>query len=68
MRVGNLSTREAEVAKLVADGLTNSQIGERLGISRHTVAAHLRSIFAKLGERHRAGVAAQVWKCPEKFS
>jgi DNA-binding CsgD family transcriptional regulator len=40
-----LSLREREVCALVAEGLTNVEIGEALGISRATVATHLRKAF-----------------------
>ncbi|WP_169803851.1 response regulator transcription factor, partial [Actinomadura rubrobrunea] len=43
-----LSQREFEVAMLVADGLTNQQIAERLFISVRTVETHLSHIFSKL--------------------
>jgi hypothetical protein len=42
---GALGKREAEVARLIADGLTNKQIGSRLFISEHTVDSHVRSIM-----------------------
>lgn len=48
------------MADLVADGLSNPQIGERLFISRRTVQAHLAHMFAKLGISSRAQLAAQV--------
>lgn len=44
-----LSPREVQVLELVADGLTNQEIGTVLAISRRTVATHLEHIFAKLG-------------------
>lgn len=50
-----LSGREVEVLRLVADGLTNAQIAERLFISPKTVGSHLVSIFGKLGVTSRAG-------------
>jgi DNA-binding NarL/FixJ family response regulator len=53
-----LSKREAEVAQLVADGLSNKQIGAQLFISEHTVDSHVRNILNKLGFNSRAQVAA----------
>jgi DNA-binding CsgD family transcriptional regulator len=60
---GNASTallgkREAEVAQLVAGGLTNKQIGGRLFISERTVDSHVRTILNKLGFNSRAQIAA----------
>jgi DNA-binding NarL/FixJ family response regulator len=52
-----LGKREAQVARLVADGLTNKQIGARLYISEHTVDTHIRNILNKLGFNSRAQVA-----------
>ena len=43
-----LTEREVEVLRLVARGLTNVEVAERLTVSRHTVNMHLRSIYAKL--------------------
>jgi DNA-binding NarL/FixJ family response regulator len=51
---------EQAVASLVADGLTNSQIGARLYISGRTVQTHLAHMFAKLDIASRAQLAAQV--------
>jgi DNA-binding CsgD family transcriptional regulator/streptogramin lyase len=53
-----LSRREREVAALVADGLTNRAIAERLFISERTVDGHLEHIREKLGVTSRAQVAA----------
>jgi DNA-binding CsgD family transcriptional regulator len=55
---GLLAKREAEVARLVADGLSNKEIGARLFISVHTVDSHVRSILNKLGFSSRAQIAA----------
>jgi len=55
---GLLAKREAEVAQLVAEGLSNKQIGARLFISERTVASHIRSILNKLGFSSRAQIAA----------
>jgi DNA-binding CsgD family transcriptional regulator len=43
-----MTKSELAVAQLVADGLTNREVGERLFISPHTVNTHLRQVFAKL--------------------
>ena len=51
---GSLSEREREVLALLAEGLANKQIAPRLGISEHTVKAHVAAIFAKLGAGTRA--------------
>jgi DNA-binding CsgD family transcriptional regulator len=56
----SLTPAEQAVAGLVADGLTNPQIGARLYISRRTVQAHLVHIFAKLDIASRAQLAVQV--------
>jgi predicted ATPase/DNA-binding NarL/FixJ family response regulator len=55
---GVLGKREAEVARLVADGLSNKQIGARLFISERTVDSHVHSILNKLGFNSRAQIAA----------
>jgi predicted ATPase/DNA-binding CsgD family transcriptional regulator len=52
-----LGKREAAVARLVADGLSNKQIGARLFISERTVDSHVRNILNKLGFNSRAQIA-----------
>jgi DNA-binding CsgD family transcriptional regulator len=56
----SLTPAEQAVASLVADGLTNPQIGARLYISGRTVQTHLVHIFAKLDIASRAQLAVQV--------
>jgi len=53
-----LSHRELEIARMVADGQTNRAIAKVLGISSWTVSAHLRHIFAKLNVGSRAEMVA----------
>ena len=59
-----ISAREIEVARLIADGLTNRQIGGRLAISERTAERHVENLRAKLGVRTRAQVAAWVAAVP----
>jgi DNA-binding CsgD family transcriptional regulator len=54
---GLLGKREADVARLVADGLSNKQIGAKLFISERTVDSHVRNILNKLGFNSRAQIA-----------
>ena len=57
---GALGKRENDVARLVAEGLSNKQIAGRLFISERTVDSHVRSILNKLGFNSRAQIAAWV--------
>ncbi|GIF77851.1 response regulator [Asanoa siamensis] len=57
-----LSDRELDIVALVAEGLTNPEIGARLYITPGTVKTHLTSIQRKLGARNRVGVAAWSWQ------
>ena len=49
-----LTPREVEVLRLIAEGLTNTEIAERLVVSAATVKSHVNHIFAKAGVRDRA--------------
>ena len=53
-----LSRREVDVLRLLAGGFSNREIGSRLFISTHTVANHIRNIFAKTGTANRTEAAA----------
>jgi DNA-binding CsgD family transcriptional regulator len=55
-----LTTREAEVLELVAAGLPNAQIAERLWISPGTVKKHLDNVYAKLGVANRTAAVAAL--------
>ena len=51
-----LTLREADVIRLIAGGCTYAQAGERLGISTHTVASHIKNAYRKL-DVHSAAAA-----------
>ena len=55
-----LSPRELEVLKLIAEGLRNKEIGDRLNIAEDTVKIHIKNIFTKLDviDRTQAVVTA----------
>jgi DNA-binding NarL/FixJ family response regulator len=52
-----LSKREEEIARLVAEGLSNRQISDRLGLSEHTIKNYLFRVFEKLGVGTRVELA-----------
>ncbi|THA77374.1 response regulator transcription factor [Streptomyces sp. A0642] len=58
--LGPLTPREREVAQLIADGLSNGVIAERLVISKRTADTHAENIFSKLGFTSRTQVAAMI--------
>ena len=55
-----LTAREFEVARLIADGLTNAEIAGELDIAPKTASAHVEHILAKLGVARRAEIATWV--------
>jgi DNA-binding NarL/FixJ family response regulator len=56
-RLATLAPREADVLALVAEGLTNSEIGGRLHLSPRTVEKHVASLLTKTGGQRRAQLA-----------
>jgi ATP/maltotriose-dependent transcriptional regulator MalT len=56
----SLTSPEQRVALVVAEGLTNAQVGTRLFLSRHTVDFHLRQVFRKLGITSRVELVRLV--------
>ncbi|HEU5152629.1 MAG TPA: response regulator transcription factor [Iamia sp.] len=57
-----LTDREEEALALVAQGLTNAEIGERLFVSASTVKTHVSNLHAKLGARNRVELAVWAWQ------
>ena len=55
-----LSPRERHVARLIAHGWTNRQIGAELGVSERTVDTHVRHVLRKLGAAKRAQIASWI--------
>lgn len=58
----DLSPREAEVLRLVAQGLSNREIAQRLYISEPTVKSHINRLFAKTGVRDRAQAVQYAYR------
>ncbi len=52
----SLSSRETEIIELVADGLTNQEIAEKLTISKRTVDNHVSNMFTKTGSKNRVAL------------
>ena len=57
-----LTTREAEVVRLVAEGLSNRVVAEKLFLSEKTVARHLSNVYLKLGIASRAAATAYAYE------
>ncbi|SDG45493.1 LuxR C-terminal-related transcriptional regulator [Roseospirillum parvum] len=62
----HLTGRERQLLAALADGLTNAQMAERLGISLNTVKFHLKNLFEKLGITNRAQAVAAYLKAQER--
>ena len=56
----NLTGRERDILRLMADGLIKKEIAEKLEISVHTVSTHLCSVYAKLHVNTNAGAVAKA--------
>ncbi|MFC9692343.1 response regulator [Kribbella sp. NPDC056951] len=57
-----LTARETEVLRLIARGLSNSEIAQQLFISEATVKTHINNTFAKIGARHRAEAVRYAYR------
>lgn len=66
-----LTERETEIITLIAEGLTNVQIADKLCLSNHTINTHRKNIMAKLGVKNTAGIVMYAVKTnlvfPNKF-
>jgi len=56
-RLGSLSLRESQILRLIADGLTNRQIGVELGLAEKTIKNYVSGLLAKLGLQRRTQAA-----------
>ena len=65
-RLASLSRREREVMGLVAEGLINKEVGQRLNLSEGTVKIHLHNIYQKTGLGNRTALAALLLADREK--
>ncbi|WP_298210165.1 response regulator transcription factor [Acidovorax sp.] len=57
---GALSEREGEILRLVADGLSNREIAERLFLSRYTVESHIKRVYRKLAVSSRTSAVREA--------
>ncbi len=58
----SLSPRQQEVLELMAEGMTNKEIGAQLGVTERTVKAYAQELYDKLDARNRAGAVAEAMK------
>ena len=56
----NLTPRECDILRLMADGLVKKEIGETLGISVHTVSTHMQRVYEKLHVKTNTGAVAKA--------
>ena len=56
-----LTSREADVARLICDGLIDREIAERLGLSHHRVKDYLKIIYAKFRVHTRAQLVSSIF-------
>ena len=55
-QVNSLTSRERQIVLMVAEGLSNKDVGRRLNLSEGTVKVHLHNIYGKLGVKNRTAL------------
>lgn len=58
----NLTPRETEVLTLIAEGMTNQQVGTELGLSARTIKTHVQNLLTKLNAPDRTGAVARAFR------
>ena len=66
--LGGLTDQERTILDLIAEGLTNRQIGERMFLAEKTVKNYVSNVFAKLGMSRRTEAAAYAARLSERRS
>jgi DNA-binding NarL/FixJ family response regulator len=63
----NITPRDQEVLRLLSEGLSNKEIGARMGICERTVKAHLWKLFIRTGCKNRITLAAEYTRTVREF-
>ena len=62
MQEAGLTSREADVARLICDGLSDKEIADKLSLGHHIVKDHLKKIYAKFRVHARAQLVSLMYK------
>jgi DNA-binding NarL/FixJ family response regulator len=63
-----LSAREREIVRLVVTGLSNKEIGRRLGLTEGTIKIRLHTLYKKIGVSSRTELAARIFATRSDFA